>query len=138
MALFDWSEIGRRLIELQIHLNFKRSKHFAEALGLDNSYFAKAQKGHGIKFEHLELITGRYNISKYWLLFGEGRMLKNGENDPEENMVNEPKAIYQRDTEIEYLRKRVQDLERIISLQQKIIEGTQENSPPNGDIKNAG
>lgn len=82
MASITKKDIGDRLTRLQGELNFKSSRSFALALGLDPSYFGKAQKGEGLAMEHLEIIISKYNINRNWLFFGEGNIKESGQNTP--------------------------------------------------------
>lgn len=44
----------------------------AEILGIDHSYYNKAEKGGGLSMELLGKLCTLYGYSKNWLLFGEG------------------------------------------------------------------
>lgn len=133
-------DIGKRLLILQDHLKFKRSKHFADALNVDNSYFAKAQKGGGIKLEHLEEIINTYNISKYWLLFGEGEIERSGEIVPYKTDVDDREKLKpDKKSELELLRSYITELhKKIISLQEKLIEDKKESDPSSNSVTSAG
>lgn len=74
----DWQAVGKRLEELREALGIKSKRQFALALHADESYFSKAIQGAGLSETYIKILEDEFNVSRDWLLFGEGEKFKKG------------------------------------------------------------
>jgi transcriptional regulator with XRE-family HTH domain len=75
MSLIDKSELGKRLAHLPRLLGIN-SRQIAIGIGADPSYYNRAERGRGLSGNYIEALIQRFNISKNWLLLGEGQPIK--------------------------------------------------------------
>lgn len=70
--MINRDKLGHRLIKIRENEGIKSARAMAEILGIDHSYYNKAEKGGGLSMELLGKLCTLYGYSKNWLLFGEG------------------------------------------------------------------
>lgn len=122
MGFLKDEEVGKRLEDLR---GAKSSRQIAIQAGIDPSQYKKIEKGElSITENILKKIIQEYGWNEDFILFGHGTKVPRGTLD-----VNDRKEP-DKNTENEFLKTRIKDLEEIINLQKKLIENKKEDLPP--------
>lgn len=115
--------IKERIIQVADYHNIGKEK-FLKELGVAASGFRGDNLQYGVSSDLLLLIVKKYNVSAHWLLTGEGEMYDDHYGAAEES------AIYRKEQEfIQYLKKSLEDKDKIIEMLERDIRRLQTNIP---------
>jgi hypothetical protein len=80
MPVINKKDLGKRLAQLPQILG-TNNRRIALSIGADPSYYGRAIKGNGISMNLVERLIEEYEITRNWILFGEGEPLSQGDGN---------------------------------------------------------
>jgi len=118
--MIDKQEIKNKFILLRKFLKLNQ-ENFAKQLEVSQPTISQIENGSILpSIEIINKIISKFNISYYWLLLGEGEMLRKDEN-PQQPVLGTSQPIEQSHN-CEHLEKVINNLEKTIEIQQQQID----------------